>query len=411
MSIACTYRGVGYGFKLPPGYRECEYLESTGTQWLDFEWYANGGMLCKLKGIWPPVSNSGLVTSRDAYNNHSPGYNRNFLDSKGDNSTMELGIGATYRTFTVPNGYKNGESVLEAEFNTRPGLAYVKVADQILISWDNSTVLNPRSTVKAFYNGYDLRPERSGRLYYCTIIDVNDVVVRDLIPCLDYNGVPGMFDKITGKTFYNQGTGTFNYKLKPQDIYYQLPEGYLECEYLESDGEKYIDTGITPGAGYGFSITYYIESPTGTGPSCKLLGSSVYNEGLWGGVMIQSWENGSYTFFSNFNTKLLTFGSKATISIVDGICNWDGEEFACNKASDNYSNINGSVWIMLVNSDATNFSRNNGRYYNFKTYQYTDVIQNLIPALDPSGVPCMYDIVGNKPYYNQGTGTFNYKLK
>ena len=191
----------------------------------------------------------------------------------------------------------------------------------------------------------------------------------------------------------------------------ELPPGYIACEYLESDGEKYIDTGITPGAGYGFSITYYIESPTGTGPSCKLLGSSVYNEGLLGGISISSWENGAYTFFSGYNRKALTFGSKATISFIDGICNWNGETFTCNKESDAYPNIHGSVWIMRVNSDATNFSRNNGRYYNFKTYHYTDVIQNLIPALDSSGVPCMYDTVGKKPYYNQGTGEFSYKLK
>lgn len=193
---------------------------------------------------------------------------------------------------------------------------------------------------------------------------------------------------------------------------FELPPGYTVCEYLETDGMQYIDTGIIPGAGYGFSITYYAAVATGTTIlPYKLLGSSIYDNGRWGGVMIHSWGSGNYSFFCPITTKLLTFGSKATISFIDGTCNWNGEEFACNRASDNYPYIHGSVWVMRVNSDKTDYGVNTHRCYNFKTYHYTDVIQNLVPVLDPSGVPCMYDTIGKKPYYNQGTGTFNYKLK
>ena len=35
----------------------------------------------------------------------------------------------------------------------------------------------------------------------------------DLIPTLDRNGIPCMFDLISKSTFYNQGTGTFGYEL------------------------------------------------------------------------------------------------------------------------------------------------------------------------------------------------------
>lgn len=190
----------------------------------------------------------------------------------------------------------------------------------------------------------------------------------------------------------------------------ELPPGYRECEYLETDGMQYIDTGITPGAGYGFSITYYIETASTTGNTCKLLGSSILPaDGMWGGVIIHGWGNGAYSFFCPITSKSLAYGYKSTISFIDGICNWNGEEFTCNKASDNYPYIHGSVWVMRVNSDYTSYVGNTHRCYNFKTYYYTEVIQNLIPALDPSGVPCMYDTVSKKTYYNQGTGNFSYK--
>ena len=37
-------------------------------------------------------------------------------------------------------------------------------------------------------------------------------------------------------------------------------------------------------------------------------------------------------------------------------------------------------------------------------------IQEFIPALDESGVPCMYDTITATPFYNNGSGTFGYEL-
>mgnify|MGYP003307162928 CR=1 FL=1 len=34
--------------------------------------------------------------------------------------------------------------------------------------------------------------------------------------------------------------------------------------------------------------------------------------------------------------------------------------------------------------------------------------QHLIPALDPSKRPCMFDLVTKTPFYNKGTGEFLY---
>lgn len=35
-------------------------------------------------------------------------------------------------------------------------------------------------------------------------------------------------------------------------------------------------------------------------------------------------------------------------------------------------------------------------------------IRNYVPALDPTGAPCMYDTVSRKTFYNSGTGDFIY---
>ena len=41
-----------------------------------------------------------------------------------------------------------------------------------------------------------------------------------MIPCLDENGVPCMYDTISKQTFYNQGTGEFKWSINP--TYLQL---------------------------------------------------------------------------------------------------------------------------------------------------------------------------------------------
>lgn len=50
-------------------------------------------------------------------------------------------------------------------------------------------------------------------IYDCKIYD-NDILIRDMIPVLDKNGVACMYDKVNKKFYYNSGTGTFLYEEK-----------------------------------------------------------------------------------------------------------------------------------------------------------------------------------------------------
>ena len=48
---------------------------------------------------------------------------------------------------------------------------------------------------------------------YSSWIKVDGVLVRDLIPVLDWNDIPCMYDNVSEKFFYNKGTGQFSYEL------------------------------------------------------------------------------------------------------------------------------------------------------------------------------------------------------
>ena len=61
------------------------------------------------------------------------------------------------------------------------------------------------------YNGdYKL----TGRIYSAKMHDADNNLLFNFVPALDENDKPCMYDTVSGKTFYNQGTGEFLYGLK-----------------------------------------------------------------------------------------------------------------------------------------------------------------------------------------------------
>lgn len=47
----------------------------------------------------------------------------------------------------------------------------------------------------------------------------------------------------------------------------------------------------------------------------------------------------------------------------------------------------------------------------FKVWKNDILLFDLVPALDPTGAPCMFDLVSRKPFYNAGVGDFLYPGK
>lgn len=217
MSIACTYRGLGYGFELPPGYRECEYIESTGTQWIETEVPAQINVKLQGKIQFPDWYYDDYFASLRVHGGDARYYllNINRGSSKGN------GFACTKYIWTYVSTNVSNEGVsVPVEFESYIGdtSCYIKVDSRM---YENNNVragVPTNKTIPLFGGKLDNSDVVNAfsprtRLWYARLL-VNDVLVRDFIPCLDYDGIPCMYDTISGKTFYNQGTGTFNYKLK-----------------------------------------------------------------------------------------------------------------------------------------------------------------------------------------------------
>ena len=191
----------GYTFKgWETGYTVIEYLESTGTQYIDTGFIANQDTGVKTKVMFESVLNNEGMVFGSATN-----YNAN---------TFELYMWDGALSFNYNN--RNYQQSLR-----------ISVDDTIVVDWDkniikysknNEPYIQIEGTYGEFSTPYPMlifankRPTTITvgkiKIYYFQIYD-NGKLVRNFIPVLDKNDMACMFDLVEGKVYYNAGTGDF----------------------------------------------------------------------------------------------------------------------------------------------------------------------------------------------------------
>lgn len=202
-----------------------------------------------------------------------------------------------------------------------------------------------------------------------------------------------------------------------------LPAGYTRLEYLESyeRNSAWIQTGlkadrlnvdltashhvaisgdgniVAGGAGNGW--VYEIVGNTATSCGFVFKGSGDANWSMLSGLQAgQRWRTRV-----DFHTMTVEFSS-GTLSRKVAI----NERYAHIEGNP-YFGIFGLGSATLANRGYSNGYTEQVRIYNFSAnYDGRTLVANYIPALDPTGAPCMFDTLRQKPFYNAGTGDFVY---
>ena len=182
---------------LPGGYTRLDYIESTGTQYIDTGFVPNQDSRAIVEFMYLKSSN-GTYGSRDTTSSDGfclrvnsqrwqPQYNNNMrtvtsplpdngwhVAEQNKNVWYLDGVAkwtATYAAFTAPHPFAIGG------------------------------ILANKSGVKTLYEGYS-------RFRSCQLFD-NGILVRDFVPCKNPEGETGMYDTLHAKFYGNSGTGTF----------------------------------------------------------------------------------------------------------------------------------------------------------------------------------------------------------
>ena len=210
------------GAELP--YTELEYIESTGTQYIDTD--IKSKITTKIEMMFQCTSYtdySCLVGSVIAGNVNSRFYinqsNNKFNIAYGDPVIDTINVDNSIHTVVF-----NSISCLidNNSYNVSSHIYNNNNLNIFLFAQNNSGSVSSKGNFKIFY---------------CKIWD-NDILVRDYIPVKDMPGITCLYDKVTKQFYYNKGTGRFWSN--------EEPPTYTELEYIQSSKTQYIDTGIYP---------------------------------------------------------------------------------------------------------------------------------------------------------------------
>ena len=186
--------------RLPAGYLECNWIESSGTQYIN-------------TGVYPTLKDTDfdVTVSSMAYNNRLFGISQNiggtiyryrgYCGSAGGIINMFVGTASTTSPAITNSAIR---------FRTTGGV--FRINDNVADSWTGTNaVLTVPFLLCAEHDGF--ARTANVRLFSAKLSHAGSPI-RDFVPCLNASNVPGVYD-LVGATFYpNAGTGSFDYELK-----------------------------------------------------------------------------------------------------------------------------------------------------------------------------------------------------
>lgn len=178
---------------LPSGYKKLEYIQSSGTQYID----------------------TGIIGSYDTrvtadFEVLSIGSGTVFVFGSQANNDVRFCLGITSAgVFRSDYGteYTSGPSAATGTKYTADKNRNVCTINGTAIN-SNTQTFTGTTNIYLFARSYSSLSYSSLKMYGCKIYS-NDVLVRDFIPCKNASDVVGMWDDVNSTFYGNAGSGTF----------------------------------------------------------------------------------------------------------------------------------------------------------------------------------------------------------
>lgn len=410
---------------LPRGYTQVEYLESTGTQYIDTGIVPNVTTRVVAKIAFQEVGNDALCWGSRSSGTYSTSLDQFYCGHTG----AQLWYFSA-RTKTIIRTVISSNVFYDIDVtNTRVSATVTQSIYLFALNNLGTAIPNSSSKIAKFeiYN--------------------NGVMVRNLIPAKrNYDNVLGMYDTVNGVFYTNAGTGTFNvgsvvskksvgdlvtdtsdinygkYKIpiltnstatniylnKPLRKTSKLPTGYTQVEHIRSTGTQYIDTGFK--ATGNTKVKIKVQLPTQTNVQQGIFGVRTGDTGRFGvftGSRVDALRvnyntggalGGSTTAIPNFNATNVNEIEVSNKLIVNDVLVSE-----VNKTSFQ-SSVN--LYLFTNNNNGTPQLEMEGMIWYCKIWDNDVLVRNFIPCKNPSNVVGLYDTVNDVFYTNAGSGSF-----
>lgn len=226
---------------LPSGYTKLDYIESSGTQ------YINTG--------FKPNQNTRVLMDVEVLGTTQCAPFGARASQNGTTYTLFLMTATTGRT-------DYGTSKQTMTFSSILG-RYTIDANKNVVNVNGVSITHTASTFSVDHNIFLLAVNTAGKasnfakvkLYSCKIYD-NGTLVRDFIPCKNASGTLGLWDNVNSVFYANAGTGTFSTGTKHKTLIdgtgYEIKSGRVLIAGTGYDIKK----GRTLIGGTGYNISF-----------------------------------------------------------------------------------------------------------------------------------------------------------
>lgn len=439
--------------ELPAGYLAAEFLEFSGTQYCRTN-LTIPNLRAQIK-YQIGIRKNCVVAS--VYRNYSPAGHYGFHQQSNNNGTGAITtlVGVTAYKYDNPIG-----SIIEAEFdyskqfcrvNTITKYGTVTPADDkpvLYIGAQNGVASNVTyGTAGVFFTGRIMAFEA----WYET------GKVADFVPILDEDGIACFYDKVNKQTFTNDGTGQFIVGMTIEQarqlsklpvteagtltvslpweaqwdtgvqnalqvaadkwwtitVQYREPEvatTHLPISFLESTGTQRILLDVTATDDLGGSLDY-VDFYANT--DAPMLSAVRVNNSTPRFYFPYSSKGTSYIGWDTWDT--IGQGSNKNLRTTAILNLFNDRKYKMSFAQDVFEGLltkplpaalSDQRLILFCYTNETVYRYVTGRVFSLVLTQSKTVIRRLIPALTPTGIPCMFDTVSDNTFTNDGTGSF-----
>ena len=358
------------------GYTRLKYIESNGTQYIDTGFVPNQDTRMVLDVMFTDLTvSNNFAGSR--YTTSSKAFTIGLYEEN-----WRIGYGSSLPNTYIPSGNKRHIADLNKNVFSVDGNVIYSFAEETFSGY--ASIYLGAIHARSEYWGF-------GRIYGCQIYD-NDVLVRDYIPMANEQGVCGLWDKVND-TFYPSANGNNFFGIREDN---GLPIGYTLCEYIESAGTQYIDTGFKPNNNTRVTCDFEFMTTPASFNYCifgsRASSSSTMYEFLW--------HSGNAYFRSDYNKKATNTWS--TNAVGRFVVDKDKETTTFSGESKSYTNESFSssynLYLFALNqTDAAQWYAT-ARIYSCQIYDNGMLVRDYVPCQDMYGVYGLYDLTNNVFY-------------
>lgn len=366
---------------LPSGYTPLEYIESTGSQYVDTGFKPNQDTRVVMD-VEPTTSQDTktIFGARIAWKQADYTFwyvnDTQFQTDYGDN-VQTVDVDNLFQRITIDKN-KNVTTVGSYKV-TNTANAFQSEFPMYLFAMNQNGAVDSRMI--------------TAKLYSCQIYD-NGTLVLDYIPVQRVDGTAGLLDQVNF-VFYPDAAGV-GFVAGPVAI-------YTELEYIESDGTQYIDTRVKPNQDSRMVVDFEVLS---NNTSESHISSARTNGGtpLW-------------TLYYSGNEYATRYGTGAvqTISSLNGagrhvfdknrnVLSIDGE--TVNTVAYETFSVSSTLVIFCRNDGTAKNAHIKGRLRAYRLYDNGTLVRDYIPVQRLDGAVGLLDKVNNVFYPDVAGGNF-----